>query len=123
MTTEVQASGLDTAKLAAAVLLLVGGVVAFYMLSDQHLWIRVLTVLALAGIAVLMASQTKIGRSIISFFGETRTEVRKVVWPTRQETVQTTFAVMFVVVVMGLLLWGLDAILFGAIRLLTGQGG
>jgi len=60
---------------------------------------------------------------VIGFLGNTRTEVRKVVWPTRAETTQTVMAVMFVVILMGVLLWVLDMFLLGAIRMLTGQGG
>jgi len=74
-------------------------------------------------VSVFIASQTALGRSTWSFIGATRTEVRKVVWPTRAETMQTTMAVLFVVVVMGILLWLLDMVLLRAIRLLTGQGG
>jgi preprotein translocase subunit SecE len=55
--------------------------------------------------------------------GNTRTEVRKVVWPTRAETTQTVLAVLFVVILMGVLLWLLDMLLLWAVRLLTGQGG
>ena len=123
MNTEAQASGLDTVKLAASGLLLVGAVVAFYWFEDQSLLLRVLGLLAVAVVAVLLASQTAIGRSAWSFIGQTRNEVRKVVWPTRAETMQTVMAVMFVVILMGVLLWLLDMFLLWAIRLLTGQGG
>jgi preprotein translocase subunit SecE len=64
-----------------------------------------------------------LGRTTWAFIGNTRTEVRKVVWPTRAETVQTTLAVLFVVVLMGVVLWLMDMVLLWAIRLLTGQGG
>jgi preprotein translocase subunit SecE len=123
MNTEIQASGLDTVKLAIALLLLVGGIVAFYWFDDQSLLLRVLSLLAVAGISVAVASQTAKGRSIWGFMGDTRTEVRKVVWPTRAETVQTTMVVMFMVVILGIILWMLDMFLFWAIRILTGQGG
>jgi preprotein translocase subunit SecE len=76
-----------------------------------------------AAVSVLLASQTAIGRSIWGFLANTRTEVRKVVWPTRAETTQTVLAVLFVVVLMGVLLWLLDMFLLWAVRLLTGQGG
>lgn len=114
---------MDTVKLALAALLLGGAVVAFYWFEDQSLLLRVLGLLGVAVVSVLIASQTLIGRSTWAFVGATRTEVRKVVWPTRAETTQTALAVLFVVVLMGVLLWLLDMFLLWAIRLLTGQGG
>ena len=123
MSTEIQASGADTAKLAAAVALLVGAIVAFYWFADHSLLMRVLGLLVVAVISVFIAAQTVVGHSVISFLGDTRTEVRKVVWPTRAETTQTVMAVMFVVILMGLFLWMLDMFLLWAIRILTGQGG
>ena len=123
MSTEIQAGGADTAKLTAAVALLVGGIAAFYWFADQSLLIRVLGLLAVAGMSIFIAAQTALGHSIISFLASTRTEVRKVVWPTRAETMQTVMAVIFVVILMGVLLWLLDMFLLWAIRILTGQGG
>ena len=123
MSTEIQASGADTAKLAAAVALLVGAIVAFYWFADHSLLMRVVGLLVVAVISVFIAAQTVVGHSVISFLGDTRTEVRKVVWPTRAETTQTVMAVMFVVILMGLFLWMLDMFLLWAIRILTGQGG
>ncbi len=123
MNTEIQAGGADTAKLAVAVALLVGAIGAFYWFADQSLLLRVLGLLAVAVLAVFIAAQTAVGQRVIGFLGETRTEVRKVVWPTRAETTQTVMAVIFVVTLMGLLLWMLDMFLLWAIRILTGQGG
>ena len=123
MNTEAQASGVDTLKLAVAALLLGSAVVAFYWFADQSLLFRVLGLLGVVVVSVLIASQTAVGRSTWSFIGATRNEVRKVVWPTRAETTQTVMAVMFVVILMGVLLWLLDMFLLWAIRLLTGQGG
>ena len=123
MNTEAQASGLDTVKLTAAVVLLGAAVVAFYWFSDQSLLMRVLALLGITAVSVFIASQTMVGRSAWSFIGSTRTEVRKVVWPTRAETTQTALAVLFVVVLLGVVLWLLDMFLLWAVRLLTGQGG
>jgi preprotein translocase subunit SecE len=123
MNTEAQASGLDTVKLTLALVLLGGGVLAFYWFADQSLLMRVLALLGITGVSVLIASQTVLGRTTWAFIGNTRTEVRKVVWPTRAETMQTTMAVLFVVVLMGVVLWLMDMVLLWAIRLLTGQGG
>jgi preprotein translocase subunit SecE len=123
MNTEAQASSLDTVKLTLAVALLGGGIFAFYWFADQSLLMRVLALLGVAAVSVLVALQTAVGRSAWRFIGDTRTEVRKVVWPTRAETTQTALAVLFVVVLMGVVLWLLDMFLLWAIRLLTGQGG
>jgi len=123
MSTEIQASGADTAKLAVAATLLAGAVVAFYWFADQSLLMRVLGLLGVAVLSIFIAAQTVVGNSVISFLGDTRTEVRKVVWPSRAETTQTVMAVMFVVILMGVVLWLLDMFLLGAIRMLTGQGG
>ncbi len=114
---------MDTVKLAFALILLCGGVVAFYWYADYSLLLRVLSLLVITGLSIAVASQTVRGRAIWVFISATRTEVRKVVWPTRAETTQTTLVILLVVVVMGLLLWTLDAILLWAIQLLTGQGG
>lgn len=123
MNTETQASGLDTVKLTVALALLGGAVLAFYWYADQSLLMRVLGLMGVAVVLVLIASQTTLGRSTWAFIGNTRTEVRKVVWPTRAETTQTALAVLFVVLLMGVVLWLLDMFLLWAIRLLTGQGG
>jgi len=120
MNTEAQASSLDTVKLTAAVVLLAGAVVAFYWFSDQSLLMRVLALLGVAVVSVFIASQTMIGRSAWTFMGNTRTEVRKVVWPTRAETTQTALAVLFVVVLMGVILWLLDMFLGWAVKFVIG---
>ena len=120
---ETEGSGLDTAKLAVAVTLLVGAVIAFYYFADHSLLLRVLGMLAAAGVALFIASQTAVGGRALGFVSDARTEVRKVVWPTRQETFQTALIVFGVVVFMGIVLWLFDMLLLWAVRLLTGQGG
>jgi len=123
MNTEAQASGMDTIKLAAAALLLGGAVVAFYWFDDQLLLLRVLGLLGVAVVAMLIAAQTGVGRTVWSFIGATRTEVRKVVWPTQTETTQTALAVIIIVLLLGIIVWLLDMFVLWAVRLLTGQGG
>ena len=117
---EAEGSNLDTAKLTAAIVLLVGAVVAFYWFAEHSLLLRVLGLLAVAGVALFVGSQTLVGGRALGFLSDARTEVRKVVWPTRQETLQTTLAVVVMVVIMGLFLWLLDLVLFGLTRLLSG---
>jgi len=66
---------------------------------------------------------TAMGRSVWSFVIESRQEVRKVVWPTRDETMRTTLMVLAMVSVVGIVLWALDLLLYSGVRYLTGQGG
>jgi preprotein translocase subunit SecE len=121
---ETQGSRLDSFKLTAAIAVLLIAVVAFYFFEGQvHPVVRVLGLLVATGIAIAIALQTEKGRSIAGFIGDARTEVRKVVWPSRAETVQTSLMVFLLVIILGIFLWGLDALLLWAVRWLTGQGG
>jgi len=113
----------DTVKLSLAALLLVAGIYGFYFFEAHSLLLRVLGLLAIAGLAGFIAIQTASGKAIWEFFGEAKTEVRKVVWPSRQETIQTTVVVLATVVVMGLLLWLFDMVLLAIVKALTGHGG
>jgi preprotein translocase subunit SecE len=105
---ETVSSGADKAKLAAAALLVVGAVVAFYLLGQQSLWLRVIALIALiaAGVAVFFTSES--GKELIGFGRESVREVRKVVWPTRKESLQMTGYVFAFVVVMAVFLWLTD---------------
>ncbi len=114
---------MDTAKLAAAVLLLVGGIFAFYYFAAYSVLLRVLGLLAIGGLAAAVALQTTPGRRLWQFFFDVRQEVRKVVWPTRQETLQTTLIVVVMVLIVGIVLWLFDMVLLSILRFLTGQGG
>ena len=117
---EVESSGMDTAKLAASVLLLIAGIGAFYIYEEHSLLLRVLGLLVVAGIAVFVAMQTVVGRRVWSFATDARSEVRKVVWPSRQETIQTTLIVFAMVLVMGIILWLVDMALMAIVRSVTG---
>jgi preprotein translocase subunit SecE len=101
-------SAADIALLALAVLLVAAGIAGYYWLQELPLVVRVLSVLGgiVAGLAVGYFSTP--GREFAVFSGEAVTEVKKVVWPTRKETMQTTAAVFAFVVVMALLLWLTD---------------
>ncbi len=109
-------STLDTLKLAVSAALLVAGVFGFYYYEEQATLYRVLGLLAVTGVALAIASATEIGRRLWSFMGEARAEVRKIVWPSRAETIQTTLAVFIMVVLMGIFLWLLDLLLGWAVR-------
>ena len=98
----------DKFKFALAVLLLVAGVAGFYLLAEQAMILRVLAVLAGTGLASAVAWQTEQGRRFFAFAKEATTEAKKVVWPSRKETMQTTGLVFAFVVVMALFLWLTD---------------
>jgi preprotein translocase subunit SecE len=117
-----QASGLDKAKLFIAIVLIVGGIFAYYWFENQSVWLRLACVLIGTAAALGLAWQTQMGRATLSFVLSSRNEVRKMVWPTRQETMQTTLFVMFTVLLVGVFMWLLDLGLFWALSGLTGQG-
>ena len=98
----------DKAKLAGAGLLLVGGVVAFYALGAQDLWLRVVALLVLLAAAVALFLTSESGKQLIAFGRESVREVKKVVWPTRKESMQMTGYVFAFVFVMALFLWLTD---------------
>ncbi|MEE4381321.1 MAG: preprotein translocase subunit SecE [Pseudomonadales bacterium] len=106
---EPRRSGLDGLKWAVVVLLVAGGVVGNAYYADQSLLYRVLALVGVALVAALVAVQTTQGRAFWELVGEARVEIRKVVWPSRQETTQTTLVVLALVFVVSLILWGLDS--------------
>ena len=114
---------LDTAKLIVALLIVVGVIAAFYIFADHSLLVRVLGLVAGAGVAIAIAMQTDKGRHMWGFFQDAQTEVRKVVWPTRDETIQTTLIVIIMVVIVALFMWGLDWALGSMINKLLARGG
>jgi preprotein translocase subunit SecE len=120
---EAREAGLDTAKLAIAALLLVGGIFAFYWFEGFSILLRVIGLLVIIGIAAFVAFQTERGRTLWQFVSDSRMEVRKVVWPSRQETLQTTLIVIVMVIIVGIILWLFDMVLMAILRFLTGQGG
>ena len=98
----------DIAKLAIAALLVSAGIAGYYLLGDAALVLRVLAVAAGIAAGAAMAAFTAPGREFLAFARESLVEVKKVVWPTRKETMQTTAAVLAFVVVMALFLWMSD---------------
>ena len=111
---------MDTVKLLAAVALLVAGIGFFYFFEEYALLARVLGLLVIAGLAVAVALQSTAGRAVWDFAVSSRTEVPKVVWPTRQETIQTTLIVFAMVLVIGIVLWLFDMMLMAIVRSVTG---
>ena len=105
---ETVSTGADKAKLAAAALLLLGGIVVFYVLSRSDMWLRVLALIVLLAAAVGVCFTSESGKQLIGFSKESVKEVRKVVWPTRKEALQNTAMVFAFVFLMALFLWITD---------------
>jgi len=105
---ETVSTAADKAKLAMAGLLVVGAVVAYYLLGQQDLWVRIAALVVLLIVAVATFFTSEPGRQLIAYGQDSIREVRKVVWPTRKEALQMTAYVFAFVVVMALFLWLTD---------------
>ena len=113
---------LETVKLLLTAAIVVAGIGAFYAFEEQSLLLSVAVVLTSVAAAVVVFMQTERGRMTWRFIQGSRVEIRKVVWPTRTEAVQTTITVFVFVLVLGVFFWLLDMGLLWITRLLTGQG-
>ncbi len=100
--------GTDWIKWAIVAALVAGGVYANSYFSAESLLLRVVGLLALAGVAGWVSARTERGRAFVDLCLEARIEIRKVVWPSRQETIQTTIIVLIVIFILALILWVLD---------------
>ncbi|MFK8021895.1 MAG: preprotein translocase subunit SecE [Pseudomonadales bacterium] len=117
---EQQEFRLDGLKWLVVAVLVAVGVAGNVMFADQSLLYRVIALLALGMVAIAVAMQTEKGAALWSLMQGSRTEIRKVVWPSHQETLQTTAIVLALVVVMALILWGLDSLLSIAVAKIIG---
>ncbi len=113
-------SGFDTVKLLFSLLILVAGIIGFYYFKEESQLFRVLGILAVVVVVFLIASTTLIGQKSLGFAKDARVEVRKVVWPTRQETTQTTIAVLVMVLIVAIMLWLIDMFLGWGVKSLLG---
>jgi preprotein translocase subunit SecE len=113
----------DTAKLIAAIVLILAGIAGFYLLQAQSGWLGWAAVAVGVVLAVAMFGSSARGKLVWQFVQDSRQELRKVVWPTRQETTTTTMVVFAFTIIVGLFFWGLDMFLSWAIGFLTGRGG
>jgi len=120
--TEAQGSLFDTVKLLLALVLLIAGIAGFYYFEDQSLLYRVLGLLAMVGAAIGVTLTTVKGKSLVGFLGLSRAEVRKMVWPTRAETIQTTLIVFILVVILAIFLWFVDMLLGAGVKALLSVG-
>ncbi|MFM2318235.1 MAG: preprotein translocase subunit SecE [Pseudomonadota bacterium] len=124
---EQQTSSFDTIKLILSLVLLLVGIGGFYYFDTWKgepvsVLIRVLGLLAFIAVAVVIAATTEKGRNLVSFLKDSRMEVRKMVWPTRAETMQTTLMVMVIVLLLSLFLWLVDMLLGWGVKTLLGGG-
>ena len=119
---EKTAEAADVLKWAAALVLLAAALAAFYVFPEESLLLRVVGLLAAAGVAGAIVYTTAKGREIWAFLRDARTEVRKVVWPTRTETLQTTGIVVVVVALLAIVMWGFDSVLSVAVKAVLGTG-
>ncbi len=123
-TTETSESGaLDVLKLLIAAALLVGGIFGYYWYLEWMLWVRVLLVLGGLAACIGVAATSTQGQRIWAFVQGSRIEIRKVIWPTKQETTQTAIAVFIFTLVMALFFWALDSGLLWLTRTLVGSAG
>lgn len=114
---------LDTLKIALAIAILLSGIVAYYYYTDASQLLRVVGVLMGAVVSAWVALQSDRGRAFAKFVQSSRVELRKVVWPTREETMQTTLIVLVFASIMGTFFFLLDLFLRWFTVLFTGQGG
>jgi preprotein translocase subunit SecE len=113
----------DKAKLAVAILIVAAGVAGYYVLASQPNWVRWLAVTGSLVLAAVVVAFSRYGSAFRRFVELARIELRKIVWPTREETGKMTAVVLVFVVVAGIFFWLLDLVLAWATKALTGQGG
>tara|TARA_A100001011_G_scaffold237350_1_gene245247 strand:+ start:304 stop:675 length:372 start_codon:yes stop_codon:yes gene_type:complete len=108
---KVESVGIDRLRWLVAISLIVAGVGGNWYFQSESLLVRVAALLSIMGLAVLVIWNSRKGKEIVSLLRESRSEVRRVVWPTNQETNQTTLVVLVIVLIFSLILWGLDSLL------------
>lgn len=118
--TESQGNSLDIVKWALVVILLAAAIVGNQMYSEASVLVRAIGVVVAFVIAGFIALQTEKGKQALIFAREAQIEVRKVVWPTRQEALNTTFIVLAATGILALILWGMDAVLLRIVNFITG---
>ena len=117
---EKESGALDSVKWLLVLALVAAGVVGNYYFEAESLLYRVLALLVLAFVAGWVALQTAKGQSFSKLVSEAKLEIRKVVWPTRQELTQTTMIVVVFVLVVALILWGIDSLIGWAVSSVIG---
>jgi preprotein translocase subunit SecE len=114
-------SMVDKIKFWLAILLVIGGLIGFYYLGDSLMIVRVGVILLGLALGAAVAYTTAPGRQFYGFAQESVVETKKVVWPTRKETIQTTLVVLLFVVAMAVFLWIVDASLMWVVQMVMGR--
>lgn len=122
-TSSPRAKWIDSLLWVLAIVVLLGAFAVNYFWPAFPAYLKVVFWLIVTAIALVLIGLTTKGQALFKFSKESRVELRKVHWPSRQETLQTTLMVVVMVVVVGLFLWGVDALFIWAINALTGQRG
>jgi preprotein translocase subunit SecE len=120
---DTEPTALDTVKLVLAGAIVVAGLAGYYYYAELPAVVRVVVVLVSLALAVWVGLQSAQGQTLSRFMQASRVELRKVVWPTREETIQTTIAVLIFTTVMAVFFWLLDLFLLTFTRWIMGQGG
>jgi preprotein translocase subunit SecE len=120
---EEQATFVDTVKLALTALIVLAGLFSYYYFASSAVLLRAFGVIVALGAALGVLFTSFQGRVLWKFIQGSRIELRKVVWPTREETIQTTLVVLVFALIGGVFFWLLDLILLFATSRITGQGG
>lgn len=118
--TENQTNSLDIVKWGLVVIILAAAIIGNQFYGEASVLVRAISVVVAFAVAGFIALQTEKGKQALAFARESHIEVRKVVWPTRQEALNTTFIVLAATGIMALVLWGLDALLMQIVNLITG---
>ena len=119
---EEQPTIVDTAKLALAIVVVLAALVGYYYFADVSQLLRTLGVMVAFALATVVAFTSLQGRTLWKFIQGARVELNKVVWPTREETIQTTLVVLVVALLGGVFFWLLDSFLLWVTTRVTGQG-
>ncbi|MCL1127101.1 preprotein translocase subunit SecE [Shewanella surugensis] len=118
--TENQGNSLDILKWGIVAVLLAAAIIGNQMFDEASVVVRALGVIVAFAVAGFTALQTVKGKQALSFARESQIEVRKVIWPTRQEALNTTFIVLAATGILALILWGMDAVLLKIVNFITG---
>lgn len=113
----------DALFVSAAIFLLIVGIGGNYYFAEQSILLRIIALLAIGMTALFLLYKTATGQKAWSYWQEALIEVKKMVWPTKKETMQSTVGVLVMVVIMGLFLWTVDAVLVRIVAWLLQRGG
>jgi preprotein translocase subunit SecE len=117
---EQESNQFDLVKLALAIVAIVAGIGGFYYFGEESTLLRVIGLLVMLSVAVGLVFATNLGQSFWQFSQGSKIELKKIVWPTKKETTQTTLIVIVMVLFVGILLWMFDGLLMWGIGYVTG---